>query len=201
MFERIVAAIDSDPERSARVVEAAQELAQKFSSRVVVAHVREVERPAAIVGTARPGALPPALHFESEEEARALVDTAVARLRAVGVRAEALDGWVRDLRARVVVDASGRRCFLASRLGMKHKDPNFNQFCIYYCICYLRYSIRKPPATAVLRKSPPTARGPRLRGGQTFTSISLRTAVARWPRARTSCSVGRPNFAGRISHR
>jgi nucleotide-binding universal stress UspA family protein len=88
MFERIIAAIDSDPERSARVVEAAQELAQKFSSRVVVAHVREVERPAAIIGTARPGALPPALHFESEEEARALVDAAVARLQSVGVRAD-----------------------------------------------------------------------------------------------------------------
>jgi nucleotide-binding universal stress UspA family protein len=89
MFERIVAAIDSDPERSARVVEAAQELAQKFSSEVVVAHVREVERPAAMVApTARPGALPPALHFESEEEARALVDAAVARLQSEGVRAD-----------------------------------------------------------------------------------------------------------------
>ena len=54
----------------------------------MVAHVREVERPAAIVGTARPGALPPALHFESEEEARALVDAAVARLRGVGVQAD-----------------------------------------------------------------------------------------------------------------
>jgi nucleotide-binding universal stress UspA family protein len=88
MLKRIVAAIDSDPERSARVVEAAQELAQKFSSEVVVAHVREVERPAAIVGTARPGALPPALHFESEEETRALVDAAVARLQSAGVRAD-----------------------------------------------------------------------------------------------------------------
>jgi nucleotide-binding universal stress UspA family protein len=88
MFERLVAAIDSDPERSARVVEAAQELGQKFSSEVVVAHVREVERPAAIVGTARPGALPPALHFESEEEARALVDAAVTRLQSAGIRAD-----------------------------------------------------------------------------------------------------------------
>ena len=49
MFETIVAAIDSDPERSARVVEAAQELAQKFGSEVVVAHVRDVERPQAMV--------------------------------------------------------------------------------------------------------------------------------------------------------
>jgi flavin-dependent dehydrogenase len=51
--------------------------------------------------------------------------------RAVGVRAQAMDGWDRDLRARVVVDASGRRCFLASQLGLKKKDPNFNQFCVY----------------------------------------------------------------------
>jgi 1H-pyrrole-2-carbonyl-[peptidyl-carrier protein] chlorinase len=51
--------------------------------------------------------------------------------RAVGVRAHAADGWERDLRAKVVADASGRRCMLATRFGAKRKDPNFNQFCIY----------------------------------------------------------------------
>jgi flavin-dependent dehydrogenase len=51
--------------------------------------------------------------------------------RAVGVRAKVADGWERDLRARVVVDASGRRCFLAGQLKMKTKDRSFNQFCIY----------------------------------------------------------------------
>jgi 1H-pyrrole-2-carbonyl-[peptidyl-carrier protein] chlorinase len=51
--------------------------------------------------------------------------------RAVGVRAQAIDGWERDLHAKVVVDASGRRCFLASQLKMKRKDRSFNQFCIY----------------------------------------------------------------------
>jgi flavin-dependent dehydrogenase len=51
--------------------------------------------------------------------------------RAVGVRAEVTEGWERELRAKVVVDASGRRCLLASQLGMKKKDPNFNQFCVY----------------------------------------------------------------------
>ena len=51
--------------------------------------------------------------------------------RAVGVRAQVTDGWERDLRAKLVVDASGRRCFMASNLKMKRKDPNFNQFCIY----------------------------------------------------------------------
>ncbi len=51
--------------------------------------------------------------------------------RAVGVRAQVTDGWERDLYAKVVVDASGRRCLLASQLKIKKKDPNFNQFCIY----------------------------------------------------------------------
>jgi flavin-dependent dehydrogenase len=51
--------------------------------------------------------------------------------RAVGVRAQVSDGWERDLYAKYVVDASGRRCFLANQLKMKHKDPNFNQFCIF----------------------------------------------------------------------
>jgi 1H-pyrrole-2-carbonyl-[peptidyl-carrier protein] chlorinase len=51
--------------------------------------------------------------------------------RAVGVRVSVTDGWERDLYAKVIVDASGRRCFLANRLGMKKKDRSFNQFCIY----------------------------------------------------------------------
>ncbi len=51
--------------------------------------------------------------------------------RAVGVRARVADGWERDLRASVIVDASGRRCFLASQLGLKKKDPSFNQYCLY----------------------------------------------------------------------
>jgi 1H-pyrrole-2-carbonyl-[peptidyl-carrier protein] chlorinase len=51
--------------------------------------------------------------------------------RAVGVRAQVLDGWERVLRARVVVDASGRRCLLANQLRLKRKDPWFNQFSIY----------------------------------------------------------------------
>jgi len=51
--------------------------------------------------------------------------------RAVGVRAQVTDGWERDLYAKVVVDASGRRAFLANQLKMKKKDRSFNQFCIY----------------------------------------------------------------------
>ena len=51
--------------------------------------------------------------------------------RAIGVRAAVSDGWERDLRAPVIVDASGRRCILASQLGLKKKDPTFNQFAIF----------------------------------------------------------------------
>src|SRR5438552_6268783 len=54
--------------------------------------------------------------------------------RAVGVRAQVSDGWERDLRAKVVVDASGRRCFMAKKLKYMHKDRSFNQFCVYTCV-------------------------------------------------------------------
>ncbi len=51
--------------------------------------------------------------------------------RAVGVRASPAEGWEHDARASVVVDASGRRCLLASQLGLRRKDPDFNQYGIY----------------------------------------------------------------------
>ena len=51
--------------------------------------------------------------------------------RAVGVRVKLSDGWQTDVRARLVVDASGRRCMLANQLGLRRKDPMFNQFGIY----------------------------------------------------------------------
>lgn len=51
--------------------------------------------------------------------------------RAVGVRARVVDGWEREIRAPFVVDASGRRCMIASQLGLRRKDPEFNQFGIY----------------------------------------------------------------------
>jgi 1H-pyrrole-2-carbonyl-[peptidyl-carrier protein] chlorinase len=61
--------------------------------------------------------------------------------RAVGVRAQVADGWERDLYAKVIVDASGRRCFMATKQKMKRKDMNFNQFCIY---SWFR-NVRRPP--------------------------------------------------------
>ncbi|CAN5235215.1 hypothetical protein BH20ACT24_BH20ACT24_08710 [soil metagenome] len=51
--------------------------------------------------------------------------------RAIGVRVELSGGWEEDVLARVVVDASGRRCFLANQLGIRRKDPDFNQFSIF----------------------------------------------------------------------
>lgn len=47
--------------------------------------------------------------------------------RAVGVRVKAVDGWERDLGARFVIDASGRSCILATQLGLKTRDSEFNQ--------------------------------------------------------------------------
>ncbi len=85
MFERIVAAIDSDTQRAAQVIRATQDLALALRSEVLVAHVREVERPA-VVG--KPGALPPIVHFESEETAQKLIDTAVNDLRQAGIKAQ-----------------------------------------------------------------------------------------------------------------
>ncbi len=43
--------------------------------------------------------------------------------RAVGVRAQDPDGGIREIRARVVVDATGQSALLASRLGLKVDDP------------------------------------------------------------------------------
>lgn len=76
------------------------------------------------------------LRHAHESGARVLQGVQVRRVlfegdRAVGVRARALDGWERDFSARVVVDASGRRCLLADQLGLRRKDPEFNQFGIY----------------------------------------------------------------------
>jgi nucleotide-binding universal stress UspA family protein len=84
MFEKIVAAIDSDTECSAKVVAATRELAQARGSKVLIAHVRSVERPASLL--AKAGALPPALHLDDSVDAGQLVDEAVKLLRADGMR-------------------------------------------------------------------------------------------------------------------
>jgi FADH2 O2-dependent halogenase len=64
--------------------------------------------------------------------------------RAVGVRAEVSEGWAKDLYARFVIDASGRSCLLASQLGLKVRDPVFNQLSIY---SWFRNVAPSPPGT------------------------------------------------------
>lgn len=51
--------------------------------------------------------------------------------RIVGVRVTLSEGWEQEVRARFVVDASGRRCLIANQLKLKKKDSEFNQFGIY----------------------------------------------------------------------
>ena len=86
MFERIVAAIDDDPVRRKRVIEATGELAAARKSAVVVAHIRELERPAA---TGRPTAITAPM-FEDESMAKSLVEESLSTLRAAGVDAQGL---------------------------------------------------------------------------------------------------------------
>jgi nucleotide-binding universal stress UspA family protein len=87
MFERILAAIDGDPLRSQKVLEATRQLALAFESQVLVVHVREVERSPAAVPRAHAGALPPLIQLESPERAREVVEAAVAELRQAGTNA------------------------------------------------------------------------------------------------------------------
>lgn len=65
--------------------------------------------------------------------------------RAVGVRASAMDGWTRELRAPIVVDASGRRCLLATQLRLKRKDPELSQFSMW---SWFRGLEERPPEYA-----------------------------------------------------
>jgi len=108
VFERIVAAIDTDTERAAQVIQAAQELAQAFHSEVLVAHVRQLERSGAMVTAGRPGALPPAVSFETEETAQELVDTAIGQLQQAGIRASGQIGPGAGSTARELLDIAQR---------------------------------------------------------------------------------------------
>jgi nucleotide-binding universal stress UspA family protein len=108
MYEKIVAAIDADPDRSAKVMQMAKGLALANGSRVLVVHVRELERPTVMVTpAAKAGAIPPALHFESEEAAMGLVDTAVADLRSAGIEAQGKVGTGVGSTARELLDIAG----------------------------------------------------------------------------------------------
>lgn len=51
--------------------------------------------------------------------------------RAVGVRARAADGPAFELRARVVVDATGRSALIARKLGLKVSEPHLRKVSIF----------------------------------------------------------------------
>jgi nucleotide-binding universal stress UspA family protein len=88
MFEKIVVAVDVDATRSARVLDAAVQVAVAADAEVRVALVQEVEHPAALVGTPHAGALPPALHSETLASPKRVVDDAVERFRLSGLVAD-----------------------------------------------------------------------------------------------------------------
>ncbi len=105
MFERIVAAIDSDAARGELVLKTAQELGLAFQSDVLVAHVRQLERRAEFLAAGgKPGALAPAVHFETEETAQELVNGAVEQLRQAGVKARGQVGTGAGSTARDLLD-------------------------------------------------------------------------------------------------
>ena len=51
--------------------------------------------------------------------------------RAIGVRARSEGGETRELRSRVVVDASGQRAMIARELGLRRQDPSLRMAAIY----------------------------------------------------------------------
>jgi 1H-pyrrole-2-carbonyl-[peptidyl-carrier protein] chlorinase len=76
------------------------------------------------------------LKYADEKGARVVQGASVTRVlfdeneRASGVRVRVLNKEF-DLTSKFVVDASGRRCQLGNQLGLREKDPTFNQFAIY----------------------------------------------------------------------
>lgn len=107
MFKRIVAAIDTDTGRSEEIIRAAREIGERFGSRVLVAHVRDVERPAGVLAVAgKPGAFPgpSQIAMETEDRARGLVDAAVTELRRAGIDAHGEVGPGMGSTARELLD-------------------------------------------------------------------------------------------------
>ncbi len=122
MFEKIVATVDSDPDRSTKVVEAARELAQGRGSSVLVAHVREVERPASLL--AKAGAIPPRLPLNGDDR-RSLVDDAVKRLQAAGIDAAAKlgkDGSATAAELLDIADEFGANLIIVGDRGSQVSD-------------------------------------------------------------------------------
>lgn len=61
--------------------------------------------------------------------------------RVAGVRADLAGGGSGTFHADAVIDASGRDAFLASRLGLKRRDPDLNKISIF---SYYRGALRDP---------------------------------------------------------
>ena len=88
MFHRIVIAIDPDSDGFEHILEAGREVAQAFGSEVLVAHIRTVERPVAMVATAgKPGMAPPLSPMAYDDDVREAIDRAVRELVGSGLRA------------------------------------------------------------------------------------------------------------------
>jgi FADH2 O2-dependent halogenase len=76
------------------------------------------------------------LRHAHEMGAKVLQGVAVKKVlfkgdRAVGVRVAVVGCLETDLFAPVIIDATGRNCFIANHLGLKKKDPVFNQFGVF----------------------------------------------------------------------
>ena len=70
-------------------------------------------------------------HGAVAHEGARVVDVLFDNDRAVGVKVKAEDGSFTDVRAKVVVDASGQNGFLMSRLGLRIWDPVLNKGAIW----------------------------------------------------------------------
>jgi flavin-dependent dehydrogenase len=77
------------------------------------------------------------VHEETEVQ-DLLVDAAGA---VEGVRARAADGSIRELRARVVVDATGRDALFLRKRGLRRRDPDLNKVALW---TYYRGAKRDP---------------------------------------------------------
>ncbi len=78
------------PGRAGRVVEAAELVARGSGAEVLVAHVQELELPAAIAATPRAGSIHPLLADDSVARTEAFVDLTVERFRRAGMSARGL---------------------------------------------------------------------------------------------------------------
>jgi nucleotide-binding universal stress UspA family protein len=87
MFEKIVVGVDGEPGRAGRVVAAAEVVARAANAEVLVAHVQELERSAAIAATPRAGALHPMVADDRAPQTEAFVDLTVERFRRAGLGA------------------------------------------------------------------------------------------------------------------